>query len=220
MHPFGVVIANKHEDIIQPLLSSIHALIPQPHPPIILVADNHDRSYGFTRISYQDKWFIFSKAVNKGIGHLDDKDVILVNDDVTLLNYDFFNRLAAIAHSDPRIGILSPLVMGCVGGVVQRWHERGSQWMPSMKIREVGDESPVCFPCVFLRRGMLYHTGLLDESFIKYGGEDIDLCTRARKHLWKTSVTQELVVQHGDGGVELGEGRGKTWSLSYARRML
>jgi len=218
MHPYGIVIPNKYEDIIQPLLESIKVLIPTPMPEILVIANEHDRDYGFSKIPYPDDFFVFARSANIGINHLVGKDVILVNDDISLMNFDFFNRLSEIAYFSDRIGILSPLIMGCVGQRLQRWHGQGEVWRRNHRIQDVPINEPLCFPCVFLKRKMLDQVGFLDESFKAYGGEDVEMCSRVRSAGWRTSVSRDLVVQHGDGSDLLGPGRGKSWSLSYARR--
>jgi GT2 family glycosyltransferase len=214
---YGVVIPNRFPDIITPLIQSIHEKIPLP-PPIIIIMDGHNNDYGFKGIPYDDPHFAFARAVNIGIRALPDKDIVLTNDDCRILEWNFFNRLRELAYADPLCGILSPLIVGCVGNAVQRWHERDRHWTPEVDFINVAAPSPVCFPCVYLKRRMLDHIGLMNERIAGYGYDDHDLSSRARRGGWKTMVTQRVIIQHADGSAALGEGRGKSWASSFMKR--
>lgn len=216
--PFGIVICNRYPDIIAPLLESIHRLIDRPLPRIMIVADGHSNSYGFEMVRYQQLNFSFSAATNLGIRSMSEHDIILLNDDTVLMEPNFFDRLAAIGEASPSIGILSPLILGCVGNELQRARGYRQYWLSNEFTKHVRGDKPVCFVAVWLRRKMLDEIGLLDERISGYANQDTDLCIRARKACWLTSITSRLTIRHGDGGPELGPGRGKTWSLSYARR--
>jgi GT2 family glycosyltransferase len=200
-------------------VKSINQFIPDPKPEIVVVADGHKNDYGFRREDYPDPFFVFSKAVNIGIRTLPDKDIILLNDDCILLEENFFERLHILATGGiPTMGILSPLVVGCVGNHLQRWHERKQYWPEGTTLQHVNRDQAVCFPCVHISRKMLNRIGLMDESIADYGRDDWKLCMNARRNGWKTSVTSLLRIQHGDGSEALGEGRGRSWSTSYVRR--
>jgi len=219
---YSIVIPNRYEEAITPLLESIPKKIP-PHPafkpPIIIVADGHDRDYGFKMVRYDDEHFVFSRAINMGIKAAPpEADIIIMNDDTALLEYNFFERLVGMSQADERIGILSPLIVGCVGGMAQRWYDRDKFWTPDMDFIHVPEPYPVCFPCVFIRRDMLNEIGLMNEWIAGYGADDQNLCQRAREKGWKTSVTQRVVLQHGDGSSMLEEGRGASWNYSFMRR--
>ena len=73
-------------------------------------------------------------------------------------------------------------------------------------------------PCVYVKRSVFEKVGLLNENLDGGRGEDVEFCTRCRKAGFLTAVTSRVTIQHGDGGTELGEGWGKTWGLSFARR--
>lgn len=214
---FGIVIPNRYEDIIDPLILSINVRIPHK-PPIVIVADGHTRDYGFQMVAYDDKHFVFSRAVNLGMNQLPGRDIILLNDDCRIIEWNFFDRLEQLAYADDKIGILSPLILGCVGNEAQRWHERHLYWKPEKDFINVMEPNAVCFPCVFLKRKMIDEIGSMNESIASYGKDDIDYCWRARRAGWKTMVTQRTTILHGDGSAALGEGRGKSWSVSYSRR--
>ena len=59
--------------------------------------------------------------------------------------------------------------------------------------------------CMLLRRSALDRVGLFDERFFMYA-EDVDLCTRLRRHGWKVLFTPQFEVLH-EGGVSTGRSR-------------
>jgi hypothetical protein len=216
---YSVVIPNKYEDVITPLIDSIHKYVPGNKPDILVVSDNHDRNYGFRNVVYDDKFFMFAKAVNLGIANTPkNHDILLLNDDCRLLEDNFFDRFWQAAQAHPRMGILSPLVVGCVGTPQQRWHERHIHWGKTQQYYEIKGKEGICFPCVYISRRLLESVGGLREAFYRYGGEDLELSQRARSVGFKTAVTSLLKIQHADGSEDLGDGRGKSWSVSYMRR--
>lgn len=215
---FGVVIPNRYHDIIQPLIASIHNHIRHPRPEIVIVADNHNRDYGFRRIDYNEQEFVFAKSANLGINAMPNKDIILLNDDCRLLEDEFFTKLAWLARKSPMTGMLSPLIVGCVGTAAQRYHEKNLYWDSDEAFKPIRDPEFLCFPCIYLRRQMLDQIGLLNERIKVYGHDDEDLCRRAHKAGWQTVVTSVAKIQHGDGSDLLSEGRGISWSMSFARR--
>jgi O-antigen biosynthesis protein len=180
--------------------------------------DGHTNDYGFHGVPYDDAHFAFARAVNIGIRAVPGTDIILLNDDCRVIEWNCFDRLAQLAYADPRTGILSPIIVGCVGNEVQRWHEACRYWTPNIDFIDVLEPSPVCFPCVYIKRKMLDEIGFMNEQIAGYGYDDHDLCSRARFAGWKTAVTQRVVIQHGDGSPSLGDGRGRSWSVSYMKR--
>jgi hypothetical protein len=214
---YAVVIPNRFEDVIRPLLASIVRKIPAPFRAGIIM-DGHTRDYGYLGLPYDDPHFSFARAVNIGIQAFQGQDIVLLNDDCVVLEWNFFDRLAQLAYADPMIGILSPLIVGCVGNPVQRWHEQCMYWTPEMDFIDVPAPSPVCFPCVYIKRQVFETAGLLNERIAGYGRDDVEFCQATRAAGWKTVVTQRLLIQHADGSPAVGEGRGKSWATSFMRR--
>lgn len=215
---FTVIVPNRFPDIMGPLLESM--VVHEPTLQLLVVAngpDAHLREYpGCKVILYGDQKFIFSKAINMAL-QATPGNIILLNDDCKLLRAGTLQQLDWIGQSRKEIGILSPLIMGCVCNPVQRWYEKESYWQSHNHMIYVHGADPVCFPCVWINRAAIDKIGLLAERFDKYGGEDNEYCNRMRANDFRVAVTNAVTVQHGDGGPELGPGRGKTWSLSFAR---
>lgn len=218
---YSIVIPNRYESAISPLLKSIKEKIPAHPaciPPIIIVADGHDRNYGYKMVQYDEIHFAFSRAANLGIKAAPPQaDIILLNDDCVLLEWNFFERFAQFAR-DTDFGILSPLIVGCVGNPLQRWHERNMYWRPQDDFMEVRAPHPVCFPCVYIKRSLLDKVGLMNEWIAGYGNDDGNMCQRARDHGFRTGVTQRFIIQHGDGSRDMADGRGRSWSVSFVKR--
>jgi SAM-dependent methyltransferase len=212
---YCVVIPNKYEDIINPLIHSIEGF-EKAKPRIIVVADGHERGYGFEVVSTPDHWpFIFARQCNVGIEAAGKADVILINDDVRLLQFNTFATMWRVAQDNPDVGIISPLIDGGVGNPKQRaqwkhhWPTKGLVYCSGL------GEDYICFPFVYLRRAMLDQIGLLDERFIRYGKDDADLCRRAVEAGWKLGITKDVVVAHGRGGDS--NVPGDNFSLSFVR---
>jgi GT2 family glycosyltransferase len=220
------IIANKFDDVIQPLLKSLEKFNLR-RSDVIIIRDGHDRIYNYATIRGIEP-FIFSRQINLGIrlaSAMDrlergvrplwtgkHSDVFLANDDVTIEQPDFFAKLKSITESMPKtIGILGALVSGGVGNPYQRYP---CVW-GTEKFYFVPGRMPVCFVAVWLRGRMLDQIGLLDERFAAYGGEDNDTCNRARAAGWSCALSSEIWCKHGSGGpVNI---RGENWSKSFAR---
>lgn len=211
---YSVIIPNRFEDVIQPLLGSIMKFEPKA-TCVIIVADNHDRSYGHNIVKASGP-FIYSKSVNLGINYIPTNDIILLNDDVSLLQPNTFKTLQRIAYSDPMIGILSPLVDGGCGNIYMK-SSNAHLWNDIDIYYPNGLRGPdrVTFACVYIKRALLNDIGLLDENFVSYGYDDADMCIRTVKAGWKLAITNKLTVRHGTGGDKFV--RGKNWNSSFNR---
>ena len=216
---FSVVIPNRFEDVIKPLLESIELYEPTP-PRIMIVANGHDNNYGYESVTIPVRKglrFNFARAVNAGIKAVEPDDVIVMNDDVRLLESGTFDTLSKMAYSDSDIGLISPLVDGGCGNLFMR-QSRTDLWedLPSglhFCCARGGDR--VTFACVYMKRSMLNSIGLFDEKFTSYGYDDADMCIRAVKQHWKVAITNRATVQHGVGGEHFV--RGQNWSTSFKR---
>ncbi len=210
---YSIIVPNKFEDVIQPLLTSLNQYESDPFH-LVISADNHDRSYGYDLIKMSGP-FVFSKSVNAGIKKVHPADVILLNDDIRLLQHDTFELLAQAAYKDPSIGILSPLIDGGCGQYQRPSNSKLFNKDGLLYCRGFRGNERLSFSCVYLKRSFLNKAGLFNERFTGYGYEDADMCIRAYKLGWKLAVTNTVTVQHGAGGQK--GIRGSNWSLSFAR---
>jgi GT2 family glycosyltransferase len=216
---YGVVILSHFPEYAKKLLSTVK-LTHEHLPAIVCICDRHKEILPDCNIQdFCDDEFIYARNANRGIAHLKDKDVILCNDDLECVEPDFFHKLDSVASKYPKCGILSPLIDGGVGNVLQQYPPI-QQWreisVDTVAIRGTDPASlPVCFPCVWISRRMINEIGLLDENFVQYGFDDNDYCIRARKAGYLTMITRSLHIKHGEGGNYLN--RGHNWSCSFAR---
>lgn len=215
MNKYTVIIPNRFEDIIQPLLDSFKTY-GEDLTKVVIVADNHGRSYGCGLIKIEGN-FVFSRSANAGIDYADPDDIVLLNDDVRLLQPRTFEILKEMAYTDPSIGIMVPLVDGGCGNHFMRLNrvdlwEGNKVGIHYCKGRR-GDL--VTFACAYIKRRLLNQIGLMDENFVGYGFDDIDMCIRAKQAGWKLAITNKVKVQHGNGGEEFV--RGSNWNSSYFR---
>lgn len=215
---FSVIIPHKYEDIIQPLLASLREYEPElPH--IVIIADNHDRSYGFDIVKMTTP-FNFSASVNAGIRHVFPNDIILLNDDITLLSPNTFSIMEQVANSDPLIGILGTLVDGGCGNLFMRaslpnlWE--GNKSGIHYCTARGGDR--VTFACVYIKNRLLSKTGPFDENFSStdsYGLDDADMSIRCVMAGMKLAITNKVTIRHGTGGDKFI--RGQNWNTSFRR---
>lgn len=216
---YSVIIPNKFEDVIQPLLRSIKEFEPTP-PRIVIVADGHERSYGYDIVKISGK-FNFSRSVNAGINYAGLDDIILINDDVRLLCPNTFKHLHDIAYSNIHLGILSPQVDGGCGNSYMKpsnthlWNGKGKNVEDGIHYCNARAGDRVTFACVYMKRKCLNKVGPFDEGFINYGFDDADICIRTVGCGWKLGITNKLIIQHGEGGEKFV--RGKNWSTSFFR---
>jgi hypothetical protein len=178
-------------DIFTAFRESVEKREPQTRKILIATSDDvKDPGDGWIFERGEDP-FCFSRIANRGISLADSDDVLLCNDDVTF-DYPVTYAMAKVAHSHPRIGILSPKIRGAAKNPFQR---TGIP-LPS-EPTFVGDM--VAFVCVYLKRTMLADIGGLDERFT-FSWEDDDYCRRALKAGWLVAVTGETIVNHGYNG--------------------
>lgn len=219
MHNYTIVIPNRFEEVIQPLLKSI-ATYEQVAPRIVIISDGHDRNYGYNIIRVDGK-FIFSKSANLGIRFGCSDDIILLNDDVRLLQFDTFNTLMRTSYRNPNVGILTPIIKGGCGNIYMK-ADRTDLWKDNLSGIKycTGLRGPdrVTFACVYIKRDLINCIGFMDENFVGYGYDDADYCIRTIQAGWSIAITNKTVVQHGNGGSEFV--RGENWNTSFMKNRI
>jgi GT2 family glycosyltransferase len=131
--------------------------------------------------------FVFARNANLGIAAAGTTDIILLNDDATLVTPGGFTHLARTVRDQPELGICSAAVHGVVGNPRQR--PRGANGVrPETKA--------LAFICVYLPRTTLQRLGPLDERFVGYGFEDNDYCLRATASGLQLGIWDGCVVDH------------------------
>jgi len=213
---YAVVVLNRYPELAKKFIESIRTTH-DPMPSIVVVRDRNDAIYGDgVKVIDGRLPFVFAANANLGIQYYADRDVFLCNDDIEIMEKDFFPSLHAISGVYPQCGIISPLVKGGLGNKIQEYYCKEELWKD--RPNEVTTTTTLHFPCVLIKRKMIRRIGLLDENFAGYGFEDLDYCIRAIRGGFWTMVTQQLYVKHGDGSE--GFNRGKNYSLSFVKESL
>jgi GT2 family glycosyltransferase len=213
---YVVVTLNRYPELARTFIESIRKTHKQM-PFVIVVRDRHSETFGDdVKVIDGRLPFVYAANSNLGMQYYGSRNVFLCNDDIEIIQPDFFPKLASIASQYPKCGIISPLVVGGLGNDIQNYYKRDELWKD--KPNEIITTTTLHFPCVFIMRRMIRRIGLLDENFTGYGFEDLDYCIRAIRAGFDTMITQRLWVKHGDGTEKLE--RGKNYSLSFVREQL
>lgn len=138
---------------------------------------------GYTIIRDENPAFNFSRRVNLGFRVSQDRDVVIMGDDVEVVTPDAFQIMKAEAP----LRILAASVRGRIGP----WWQREGQNHSEVPF--------VSFTCVYIQRMVYEIVGPLDESFPGYGYEDTDYCLRARRRGLSCGVCGLAVIEHSVG---------------------
>jgi N-acetylglucosaminyl-diphospho-decaprenol L-rhamnosyltransferase len=201
----------------------------------VLVIDNASHDGSHTRAVERHPWarlvenptnVFLSPAWNQGMRETAAPYVLLLNPDTEWWSGTLAD-LVAVAHANPRAGIVGPLIRNPDGTVypsgrtlpsvvdalghaflgtlaprnrfTRRYHLAG--WDRTSE-REVDWVSGAC---MLLPRKALEDVGLFDESFPLYG-EELDLATRMRDAGWIVLFTPQVEIVH-EIGVSTGRSR-------------
>jgi GT2 family glycosyltransferase len=130
--------------------------------------------------------FVFARNANLGIT-MASTDVVLLNDDTSLLTHRGFSLLAAETLRHPEVGICSAGIRGAVGNPNQI-----ATRTPNLRY----DTRAIAFVCVFVPWRTYTQVGLFDERFVGYGFEDNDYCARVLAEGLKIGIWDGCVVDH------------------------
>jgi GT2 family glycosyltransferase len=148
----------------------------------------------------------FVGAVNRALENTPAGDIVLLNSD-TIVPPGFVERLAAVAHSAPDIGTVTPLSNN--GDIFSFPTANDLNPMQSYEsileidrlasIANAGDvidvPSGIGF-CLYITRGCLAAIGGLSENFDRGYLEDVDLCLRARAKGFRNVCAPSIYVGH------------------------
>ena len=133
-------------------------------------------------------------------------DWVLVLNEDTILAEDCVARLVAVGESDPRIGIIGPMVyhfdepdvIQTAGGMLgASWSALliGNNQPDTGQFREPRPVEWISGCAMLIRRRLLEQVGLFDERFFIYW-EEIDLCVRARQAGWRLVHAPQAKLWH------------------------
>jgi len=185
-----IVPVSGRSDLSRRCIDSIRRHTPAGRYDLVLVAGPESRLDGLERagrIVWDPREFNFAARVNRAIEETaSDKDVILVNNDVTVTP-GWFQALT----SDPFALASARTAPGRCGNP-DAWGRGGAR----------ATSHPLNFFCVWLPKWVRDVVGRLDERFDAYGGEDCDYTFRARRLAIRTLVSSAFVehIKHGSFG--------------------
>lgn len=166
----------------------------EPGTPCVVVVDGPEQyPRGVDGYWYYESGvepFCFARNANLGLRDCEGHDVLLINDDCCL-TMPLLDTLQNLCVANPQIGILSPQIAGGVGNVLQRANGSEALWIES--------HERLAFVCVYIPAKTRKLVGLLNESFVGYGGEDVDFCRRVQAAGLTLAVTPRATVVHGFG---------------------
>ena len=133
-------------------------------------------------------------------------DWVLVLNEDTILADDCLARLVAVGESDPRIGVVGPMVyhfdepgvIQTAGGMLgASWSALliGNNQPDTGQFREPRPVEWISGCAMLIRRRLLEEVGLFDERFFIYW-EEIDLCLRARQAGWRLVIAPQAKLWH------------------------
>lgn len=193
-----VVIPSRETSNLRHAVKSILDTHPGIDPKRIICVDDGARSaWNPTDPAIQwvqgAKPFVFARNVNIGMRAAGEDDVIIMGDDVEVRTPMSFDIISDTTTSVPQAGLVATAVSGPCGNPWQHWRQ--------------GDKSildgsvELVFICVYVPRSVIKLVGELDEQFVGYGMEDLDLSWRVKNRGLKLLVDQRTRVIHNKPGM-------------------
>lgn len=190
---FSVVILSSRASNVVPCVRAILHHEAELNPADIIVVDDGARAAAEANLP-KIRWvtgitpFVFARNANLGITAAA-KDVVLLNDDATLLTPGGFSKLAAESLRHPEIGICSAGIRGAVGNPRQL-----AGATPNLRY----EPRAIAFVCVFVPWRTYVQLGPFDERFVGYGFEDNDYCARVVAGGLKIAIWDGCVADHAE----------------------
>ncbi len=186
-----IVVDNASSDGSVPLLK-------KAYPSMKLIENNSNR--GFTGGNN----LAISAALAEGYDY-----ILLLNND-TEVSKNFLSRLVETIHSDPKMGIIQPLILfnqnrsliWSAGGIFQKWLGKSITLADRTPINRFKnpftdlDWATGC--CMLVRATVFQNIGLLNDSFFAYF-EDVDFSIRASKRGFKIGLEPSAIIYHEAG---------------------
>lgn len=203
-------------ELTQAMLASLAATLP-PHLPheVILVDDGStdgtrawlaEQRKPHWQVLLNDRNLRYAATNNRGAAAASGEHLILLNNDLVLLP-GWFERLVAAHRSlGARAGLIGNVQLDARTAAVDHAgivfnerakpeHERRAPARVERWLRPVRKVPAVTAACVMLSAALWRELGGFDEAY-RNGGEDIDLCFRARALGRTNAVALRSVVRH------------------------
>jgi hypothetical protein len=187
-----VVVLGKYPDIFEQFRVNAEQYLADYQK--VFVRDGHeipDPPGSTWRVVQGPEMFSMAGNANLGLRAVDPlHDILYLGDDVLQEAPQSIQFLQEDAYSDPKIGILSPMILGGACNALQT--------TPGL-LDLTCTETPLAFICVYIKREVIKLVGYMDEEFNEYGYDDVDYCVRTCRVGYKLAVTPRVRVTHSGG---------------------
>jgi hypothetical protein len=121
-----------------------------------------------------------------------DSDILYCGDDVRFLQPNTWELLQEIAYSDPKIGMLSPHIVGSAGNNLQLYPLAEGITYSRQRLALI---------CTYIKREVIDAVGYMDPVFGgSYGYDDDDYNHRVQLAGYSLAVTSRVSVEHQHAG--------------------
>jgi hypothetical protein len=190
MRTVTIAVLGKFPDIFNGFVESAERYLPSI--PKVFVRDGSEIT-----MPTGDKWTNLQGTPpfnNAGYANLawqaaaPDSDILYCGDDVRFLQGDTWQLLQEIAYSDPKIGMLSPRIIGAAGNALQTNPKPEGITYSNQRLALI---------CTYIKREVINTVGYMDPIFGgSYGYDDDDYNYRVRLSGYKLAVTPRVNVEH------------------------
>jgi hypothetical protein len=194
MRPVTIAVLGRFPDIFNGFVESAEKYLPTI--PKVFVRDGNEivmpTGTEWTCIQGPE---VFSNPGNANLAWqaaAPDSDILYCGDDVRFLQYDTWQLLQEIAYSDPKIGALSPKIIGAAGNNLQMY--------PSTEGITYSHQR-LAYICVYIKRETIDKAGYMDEEFGgSYGYDDDSHCLKIQRAGYTLAITSKVSVEHKNAG--------------------
>jgi hypothetical protein len=189
MRPVAIAVLGKFPDIFNGFKESADRYMPST--PKVFVRDGNEieTPTGPMWTTIQGP-AVFSNPGNANIAWqaAPDSDILYCGDDVRFLQEGTLEVLQEVAYSDPKIGMLSPRIVGAAGNELQlRPNPEGITY----------SNQRLALICTYIKREVIDTIGYMDDVFGgSYGWDDDDYNYRVRVAGYKMAITPRVSVEH------------------------
>jgi hypothetical protein len=190
MHKVTVAVLGRFPDIFNGFVESADKYLPSI--PKVFVRDGDQITFPLG-----NKWTnlqgpsIFS---NPGFANLawqaaaPDSDILYCGDDVRFRQHNTWELLQEVAYSDPKIGMLSPRIIGAAGNALQTNPNPEGVTYSNQRLALI---------CTYIKREVIEAAGYMDGVFGgSYGWDDDDYNYRVRLAGYKLAITPLVSAEH------------------------
>ena len=190
MRPVTIAVLGRFPDIFGGFVESADKFFPDI--PKVFVRDGNDIVF-----PTGEKWTNLQGIPpfsNPGYANLawqgaaKDSDILYCGDDVRFLQSNTVEVLQQVAYSDPKIGMLSPRILG----------QAGNYWQLCPKPEGITyTKQRLALICTYIKRETIDVVGYMDNIFGgSYGYDDDDYNFRVRRAGFTLAVTPLVSVEH------------------------